>query len=367
MQSKANKKDAQEMPMRVINHKTMRIIIGTIALQMPIVVWILSGHKELSSISISYWTDTRDIFVGSLVAVAFFLSAYNGSGECKRDIEYYLSKLACIFAILVALFPTKDFSECTDCAPNWVVHISDIVFLKPHQVHNAAAILLFICLILLMAFFSLRARNKGKLSRSRFYRVISLGMLMGMPLIYVLGELSSLYEPVFAVEFWGLLLFGVGWIRAGWYKSEPEEGLPVGATLLTEVEVDPRNKHVPTSIDVEAGGRYFFTAKGCWCDWFLECGPHGWGPDWNPLSRRNRVTRKSLFLLCGNVGQNDEYAFPIGGRCTWTVPTEVDALAQDERKLYLFANDWESMYRNNKQLEPKEGGPLKVSIYRLPG
>jgi len=352
----------QEKSIRVINHKTMRVIIGSIAILMPIVVVLLSGYHELSSISISYWTDSHDIFVGSLVVVAFFLSAYNGTGTCGKDMEYWLSKAAFIFAMCVALFPTTDFKGCEDCAPSWIMSISNFIGLKSHEIHHTAAILLFICLFLLISFFSIRAKRKGKLLRSQFYRGISFGMLLGMPGVYFLGKLSEWYEPLFAVEVVGLSLFGVGWLVAGWYKTESQD-LPEGATKLKEIEVDPRNPDFPTGIAVQANAQYLFLAEGCWKDWFMECGPNGWGPKWNPLTYKNRVKWKPFFLLCGNIGKDDKHAFYIGDKHTWTVPQEVKKF--DDRQLYLFANDWENKYTNNKPLKSDRGGPLKVTIYRL--
>ena len=94
----------QEQLMRVINYKTMRVIVGLIALLMPPAVVLLSGQEDLtsmSSISISYWTDSRDIFVGSLFAVGFFLAAYNGTGKYERS-EKWISRVACFFAVIVA-------------------------------------------------------------------------------------------------------------------------------------------------------------------------------------------------------------------------------------------------------------------------
>ena len=70
---------------RQINHKVMRVIVGVIALLLSPVVWFLSGSEsELTSISIFSWADSRDVFVGSLIAVGFFLSVYNGLGHWKR-------------------------------------------------------------------------------------------------------------------------------------------------------------------------------------------------------------------------------------------------------------------------------------------
>ena len=62
---------------RQINHKTMRAMVGVIALFLAPAVWLLSDvDQPLTSISISYWTNAGDIFVGALIAVGFFLFAY---------------------------------------------------------------------------------------------------------------------------------------------------------------------------------------------------------------------------------------------------------------------------------------------------
>jgi hypothetical protein len=347
----------------------MRKAIGLIAFALPLLVILLSDctFQEMTSISISYWTDAGDIFVGSLVAVAFFLFAYNGTGDCRRDIEYWLSKAACVFAILVALFPTDNFKGGAGSVPAWVVSVSEYIHLEPNQIHNIAAILLFICLILLISFFSLRAKYKKAYSRSRFYKSISLAMLFGMPAVFLLGKVKGWYEPVFWVELVGLWLFAIGWFTAGSYKRIDEEPISSDATRLDVVRVDPREANFKTNVVIEAGVTYIFDAKGCWMDWFLECGPNGWGPDWNILTSRNRFKGKPIFMLCGNVGRHDDVdlIFSIGARGRWTAPSRINDLPMRERTLYLFANDWKSAYTNNKALSPNEGGPLKVTIYRL--
>lgn len=204
---------------RQINHKVMRVIVGVIALLLSPVVWLLSGSEnELTSISISYWTDSRDIFVGSLIAVGFFLSAYNGLG-IERDWEYYLSKIACVFAICVAIFPTEGFSEA-DIPARWVRAISQIIVPGPEYIHYGAALLLFACLIALMWFFSIRANDKGKHNRAKFYRGVSVLMGVGIVGLFVIGKVLKLDDTTFWVEAWGLTLFGLGWLVAGSYKSE---------------------------------------------------------------------------------------------------------------------------------------------------
>jgi hypothetical protein len=129
-----------------------------------------------------------------------------------------------------------------------------------------------------------------------------------------------------------------------------------------DLVVDPSQRYVPTGVQVTAGERYAFSASGKWRDWFKDAGPEGWGTGWK--ARFNRLPGRPFFLLCGTVGQDDSLAFGIGSHLeNWPVP---DAVAgQADRQLYLFANDWWSMYWNNKTLDVKDGGPLRVRITRL--
>ena len=209
---------------RLINHKVMRIIVGVIALLLSPAVWLLAGGEhELTSISISYWTDSRDIFVGSLIAVGFFLSAYNGAGE-GRDWEYYLSKFACVFAISVALFPTTGFSD-GNIPAKWIQVLAGLVGLLPVSIHYVSSVFLFVCLIALMWFFSNRAMQKGKPGRAYFYRGVSILMGAGIVAIYLIGKILDLRDTTFWVEYWGLSLFGLGWLVAGSYKTESQPAL----------------------------------------------------------------------------------------------------------------------------------------------
>lgn len=202
---------------RQINHKTMRVIVGIIALFLSPTVWIIAP-ENLTSISISYWTDSHDIFVGSLIVVGFFLSAYNGMGN-GRDWEYWLSKAACVFAVCVALFPTKGFFD-TDKPANWIQAFANFIGLTPRFIHNASAILLFACLVGLLIFFSRRAKKKNKHLRAKVYLVLNALMICGMGIVYLVVESINRDDSIFWVEAWGLSFFGMGWFVAGTYRSE---------------------------------------------------------------------------------------------------------------------------------------------------
>ena len=205
---------------RQIDHKKMRVVVGVIALLLSPVVYVLSGlGPDLESISASYWTHARDIFVGALVAVGFFLSAYNGAGG-NRDWEYFLSRIAWIFAIGVALFPTTS-SDPLDAPPQWVSSLTAALGVTSGQVHYSSAIVLFACLIAMMWFFSNRAKSKGKSGRSNFYRAVAVLMAVGIIGLIGIGKWADWGSSLFWAECWGLTLFGIGWMVAGSYKTDP--------------------------------------------------------------------------------------------------------------------------------------------------
>ncbi|NNE26017.1 MAG: hypothetical protein HKN09_04180 [Saprospiraceae bacterium] len=340
-------KPAKQENRRIINHKVLRQGTGVIALLMPLLVEFLSDQDErLSSISISYWTDSGDIFVGSLVAVGFFLAAYNGTGACDKDTEYWISKFAGIFALIVAFIPTGCGIDHICDIPAWV---NKLTHGHLQFIHNLAAILLFVCLYMLINFFARRAKSKGEDLRSDIYWLISLCMLIGMPVVYYIGLNVDWYNPIYGVEFVGLMLFGSGWILAGSYKSNPNPEPPDNIEWVKEIEVHAKEKHNPTDISVSAVDVYYFEATGCWKDLFLGCGPTGWGPHWKWWTNFNRVRNQPIFMLCGNIGQDDTYAFGIGKQIEWEVPKEIDNINSGDRKLYLFANDWSSKYGNNSE------------------
>jgi len=208
---------------RQISYKSMRVVVGVVAILLAPAVSLLAGPQySLTSISISYWTDARDVFVGALVAVGFFLSAYNGSGG-KIDLEFYLAKAASVFAICVALCPTLDFDH-NERGPAWVTNLVSAVHLQPSHVHYGAAIALFVCLIAMMWFFSFRAMRKDKPLRAYLYRFISVAMASGIVLILLLGRIFDWPKTVLFVEVWALTFFGIGWLVAGCYKSDAVTG-----------------------------------------------------------------------------------------------------------------------------------------------
>lgn len=217
---------------RQINHKTMRQIIGLIALFLAFFTYALSDvYWPVNSISATYWTNSGDLFVGSLVVVGFFLAAYNG--KHGRDLEFYISKVAAVLAIGVALFPTDIDCEPDQLAgvlecpvfypPTWIASLTQALGTSAKIVHYVAAIPLFICLVVLLWFFSKRANDKGFAGRALAYRILAIAMVAGMVVIYaVVKFVLDRSDAIFWVEGWALMTFGVAWLLAGSYSSQAD-------------------------------------------------------------------------------------------------------------------------------------------------
>src|SRR6266567_4034780 len=110
----AGRADSAPLPVRVDQDKRtvqrLRFGIGAIGLLLPLVlplgnwVFVQFGHDtEIlpSSMSSSYYTSTRNIFVGGLCTLGVFLIGYRYN---ERDDRW--STMAGLFAIGVALCPT---------------------------------------------------------------------------------------------------------------------------------------------------------------------------------------------------------------------------------------------------------------------
>jgi hypothetical protein len=196
----------------IFDYRTLRLAMGVIALSLPLLVTFISAQK-LESISASYYTDSRNIFVGLMFVVAAFLFAYNG----WTTLQAFSSKFAALGAAMVALFPTS----CKLCGPS--LHST---------LHALGAALLFG----ILAYFCLgpfREKTKGqggkKALRSKIYLVCGL-LIIGAMLTVILipDQIKEEYRIVFWGEAVALSAFGVAWIVAGKYLSplvHPDEKL----------------------------------------------------------------------------------------------------------------------------------------------
>jgi hypothetical protein len=151
----------------------------------------------------------RDVFVGSLCAIAVFLLSYRGY---QRHDEI-AGDLACVFALGVALCPTTP--ELNAASSDRIVGVLHVVF--------AAAFFLtlaYFSLVLFRKTDPAKAPTPRKLQRNTVYTICGYTILACITLIGVLGLLrasSSVNQlhPVFWLEAAATVAFGVSWFTNG--------------------------------------------------------------------------------------------------------------------------------------------------------
>ncbi len=218
---------SSEPHLRQIDFRSMRMVIGLLAFFVSPVVWFLA-ERTLDSISISYWTAAGDVFVGTLVAIAFFMFAYEGSSG-RRDLEYWLSKISSFFALLIAFFPTSGFDDGGPYVPAWwASKVAGFLHVEVPTIHFTSAIIFFGCLTTVIFFFAGRAKEKGHPQRAIVYRTIGILIVAGIAAGTLAITVLDFEGALFYTEWWALAWFGTGWFLAGSYRagdeSDPDAG-----------------------------------------------------------------------------------------------------------------------------------------------
>ena len=199
----------------VFSYLTLRKAIGVLGIAFPFVLYVgallIFQTNIQRSISAYYHTGMRDVFVGTLWAIGFFLLSYKGY-ECADDIA---GDLGCIFAVGVTLFPTF---------PNGVAS-SNARFIG--HIHQTFTALFFLTLIYFSLFLFTKTNPRAtptrrKLQRNKVYRVCGYAMAICILLIVVYYRLTGAaasflqpYKPVFWLEAIAVVAFGISWLTKG--------------------------------------------------------------------------------------------------------------------------------------------------------
>jgi len=188
---------------KLFDYKSLRLILGFIALTLPFAVSLASSTR-LYSISGAYYSDARYLLLVMLVLVGLFLFAYSG-----HSVEESLaSKVAAAATILLIVFPP----DCPDCSTTIT-----------GQLHFIAGAVLF----LILAYFCLVPFQKdirgaaGKRAlRSLVYRICGWTMLacivgLFFANVFLTGTTINKYRLTYYGEGIALIAFGIAWIVSG--------------------------------------------------------------------------------------------------------------------------------------------------------
>jgi hypothetical protein len=166
----------------VFSYLALRITVGILGFAFPFILslgaLILYQTDMQGSMSAYYHTGMRDVFVGTLCVIGFFLLSYRGY-ERSDDIA---GSLACLFAVGVAIFPTN---------PDGVGGSRVIGF-----VHQGFAVVFFLILIYFSLFLFTKTNpekqpTRRKLVRNKVYRVCGYTMIVCILLIVIYSLLPS--------------------------------------------------------------------------------------------------------------------------------------------------------------------------------
>jgi hypothetical protein len=218
----------------------LRKSVGVIGIATPFVLVIgtmILGNSFVieDSISSYYYTVTKNIFVGSMCAVAIFLICYR-----YEHLDDFVSTVAGAFAIGVALFPTAPTGQQT--AIGWAhgvfaaffigsLAIMALIFrkkdpkptvekLQRNKVYKWCSITIIACVVLLILIAIIQNLTSIPLLKS-FHPILWLESVLWF-------EWLKPLNPVLWLECIALWAFGFAWFVKGEtiWKDPPKEGIP---------------------------------------------------------------------------------------------------------------------------------------------
>jgi hypothetical protein len=198
---------------QLISYYALRIAVGVIGIALPFVVAIgkllIEGRGLQGSVSGYYYTIMRDVFVGSLCAIAVFLFTYRGY-DWRDNLAGNIAGAA---ALGVAIFPTTPDPDPTAAQQliGWLHLLFAAVFF---------ATLAVFCLVLFTKMNPALPPTPEKLKRNLVYRVCGSIIIGCLVLIAGVGMLDAgpaleAFAPVFWLEALAIVAFGVSWLTKG--------------------------------------------------------------------------------------------------------------------------------------------------------
>ena len=166
--------------------------------------WLIFGTGIQTSISAYYHTSMRNVFVGALWVVGFFLLSYRGY-ERKDDIA---GDFAWVFAVGTSLFPA---------APETATKAQAII----GYIHWGFSAALFITLIIFSLVLFTKSggeRSRKKKQRNLVYQAcgwIMAACIAVIGLDAIVPGLFGSWRPIFWMESAALIAFGVSWFVKG--------------------------------------------------------------------------------------------------------------------------------------------------------
>ncbi len=204
----------------IISFLSIRKAIGILGIALPFALlfgsFVIDKCDQIQgSISAYYYTEVRNIFVGILSAVSFYLFSYNGYDKNDR----ILSALCGLASLGVAFLPTSVEEPLSNCV---TILVKDSYISYLHFFSAAA-------FFLLSAYVSIFLFTKGspnptpqKLKRNKVYKCCGYIMIVCILSIFLYTIiLKKAYpfliecKPIFWLESIALWAYGSSWLVKG--------------------------------------------------------------------------------------------------------------------------------------------------------
>ena len=202
-----------------ISYLQLRTLIGFLGIFLPFIciagtIWC-NNFSVLDSISLYYYTNIRDIFVGIMICISIFLITYHG----YTAFDNVITNISGIAGILIGLFPCQNL-ECKERVS--VLVLDSVVSNYVHLI----AVLVFFTILAVNSIFcftksdtSIRKKSK-KYYRNALYRTSGIVILVCLiVLIWITFFTSVAFRQATKItmllESVMLFAFGISWLVKG--------------------------------------------------------------------------------------------------------------------------------------------------------
>ncbi len=203
----------------VLSYMKLRTLIGVLGMALPAMCyfWCIAynGAQVLDSLSMHYYTNFRDVFVGILLAVSVFLLTYKGYDILDNVITIVIG----VCGIGIAFFP------CENKEATYKVSLLMLDNATTNIVHCISAALFFILLAVNSIFLFTKSKKPVEKGSRKYWRnivfitcgVVILAALavMAAVSIWASQDFRDRTHVILIVETVMLASFGVSWLVKG--------------------------------------------------------------------------------------------------------------------------------------------------------
>lgn len=219
----------------ITQQNTLRKLIGFSGILLPVLLYVfllidIGYAKPLESISHYYFTRVAGIFVITVSLLAIFLIIYKG----KEPIDFILSTIAGVSALLLLLFPTSNIDPASESFQTSVTTLkpSDfrVIF---HYITSSIFLVSLACMALFVFTKSDKPsalRTSQKKIRNAIYRICGIVMFLALVIAFLWEFFIKTNFPIFgdSLTFWmetiAVECFGFSWLIKAevFFKDKPE-------------------------------------------------------------------------------------------------------------------------------------------------